>query len=539
MGMFIGYMMQVSLVMAMLFVCYKALLSSATFHAFKRFTLLGVIAASWLLPLAMPIDSLPQNRDEELYILFDRNPPEAKGQGDVEIGQPLNVDVVRSDNLAPTHTRGLGWIIPLVYMCGVACMLAYTLMSVIRLAGVIRGGDKRRWHGFTMVVNDRAAGPFSWGRYVVVRRQDCDEDLSLVMTHELSHLRRRHWIDTLLAQLNVMLLWFNPFSYMIMGELKRIHEFEVDRDIAPAQTRRYQLMLIKKTVGSSFPTFANSLNHSQINIRITMMMKRKSSSARRLAALALPGAAALAMLAMSEPTVAHILADVSETSLTSLPERKVSQNSADEQIIEAVEAVNEAPERVRPAKSAESRAIVITGDEMVMETEAEGTTRAADESAVQEKADESPAYFVDGKLYKGKINDLDPSDIKSMSVVKNDPDYPNGKIMIEMMSEADKVALAAEHTAEFKGGSEALRNFLSDNVVCPKGLKGKVRSIVQFTVGTDGSVSDFKVMRSGGEAADAEAIRALSQTSHMWDPATTNGKPVASKYVIPITFTPK
>lgn len=534
MGAFISYMIQVSLVMAMLYVCYKALLSSATFHAFKRFTLLGVIVAAWLLPLAMR----PHDREAGIALPADRPAVDVPAQGEVEIGKPLSVGVINAEDYSQSGIR-MGWVIPAVYMCGLVCVLVYTLLSVTRLACVIRRGDKRRWPGVTIVINDRAAGPFSWGRYVVIRQRDCDEDLSLVITHELNHMHRRHWIDTMLAQLNVMLLWFNPFSYMIMRELKCIHEFEADMAISPGQRRRYQLMLIKKTVGSSFPTFANSLNHSQINKRITMMMKRKSSSARRLAALALPGAAALSMFALSQPAVAHILAKVSATSLQAFSGNKVSRNSADEQILAVVDAVNEAPLKVKPAKTAESKTIIISGEDMVMETATDKASQAADESVTREKAVKSPAYFVDGRLFEGTLAELNPSDIKSVSVVKNDPEYPEGKIMIELKTESDDVVVATEHMAGFKGGTDALMDYLSENVVFPKGLSGKVRPVIQFTVGVDGSVSDLQVVRSGGEAADAETIRVLSRTSHMWEPAIADGKPVASKMVIPIVLTPK
>lgn len=383
-------------------------------------------------------------------------------------------------------------------------------------------------------------GPFSWGKYVVIRRQDCDSDLSLVMTHELNHMRRRHWIDNLFAQMNVTLLWFNPVSYMIMRELKRIHEFEADRSVSPGQARRYQLMLIKKAVGSSFPTFADSLNHSQIKIRITMMMKRKSSSARRLTALALPGAALVAMSILSQPSVAQILADVSASSAAAVPDRKVSQNAADEQIIAVVEALGGVEEVSSRQQADVVEESVADPEETVVEESPAETAAVADESVTEEKAQgDVPVYFVDGKQFDGDLRAIKPADIKSMTVVKNDPRYPQGKIMIELAKGDDDVALAAEHVAEFKGGNKALYELIAENMQYPKGISGNVRAVIQFTVGVNGDVSDFKVLRSAGEAADAEAIRVLSLTDKMWSPATTDGKPVTTKYVLPVVFKAK
>lgn len=539
MGAFISYLLQVSLVMALLFLSYKVLLSSATFHAFKRFTLLGVLLAAWILPLAMPKTELPLSHQDSGGVPVERAIEAGTGKGSVEIGVPVLVEVVDSSGEAVPHGTWFRWIVP-VYVTGLLCVFLLTLVSVLRLVRIIRMGDRRHRRGFSIVLNDGVPGPFSWGRYVVLRRQDCDSDLSLVMKHELSHIRRRHWIDNMFAQMNMMLLWFNPVSYMIMRELKRIHEFEADQAVSSGQARRYQLMLIKKAVGSSFPTFADSLNHSQLKIRITMMMKRKSSSARRLTALALPGAALVAISILSQPSVAQILADVSASFAAAVPDRKVSQNAADEQIIAVVEALGGVEEGSSRQQADVTEESVPAPEETVVEESPAETAAVADESVTEEKAQgDVPVYFVDGKQFDGDLRDLKPADIKSMTVVKNDPRYPQGKIMIELGKGGEEVTLAAEHAAEFKGGYKALYELIAENMQYPKGISGHVRAVIQFTVGVNGDVSDFKVLRSAGEAADAEAIRVLSLTDKMWNPATTDGKPVTTKYVLPVVFKAK
>lgn len=50
MGPFVSYMLQVSLVMTLLYLAYKWLLSTSTFHAANRVVLLSIYALSWMLP---------------------------------------------------------------------------------------------------------------------------------------------------------------------------------------------------------------------------------------------------------------------------------------------------------------------------------------------------------------------------------------------------------------------------------------------------------------------------------------------------------
>ncbi|MBD5254060.1 MAG: M56 family metallopeptidase [Barnesiella sp.] len=44
----------------------------------------------------------------------------------------------------------------------------------------------------------------------------------------------------------------------------------------------------------------------------------------------------------------------------------------------------------------------------------------------------APSVFVDGKLYKGSAGDIAPETIERIDVIKNDPQYPNGKVMITL-----------------------------------------------------------------------------------------------------------
>ena len=65
------------------------------------------------------------------------------------------------------------------------------------------------------------------------------------------------------------------------------------------------------------------------------------------------------------------------------------------------------------------------------------------------------------------------------------------------------------------------------------GMQGRV--LVQFTIGTDGAVSDVKLLRGVCEELDAEALRIIS-SSPKWEPGKQDGKPVPVSYIFPIVF---
>ena len=65
------------------------------------------------------------------------------------------------------------------------------------------------------------------------------------------------------------------------------------------------------------------------------------------------------------------------------------------------------------------------------------------------------------------------------------------------------------------------------------GISGRVT--LQFTVETDGSVTNVKVLRGVRDDLDAEAVRVIS-ASPKWGPGIQDGKPVRVTYLFPIVF---
>jgi len=99
-------------------------------------------------------------------------------------------------------------------------------------------------------------------------------------------------------------------------------------------------------------------------------------------------------------------------------------------------------------------------------------------------------------------------------------------------------ALPIPEQAEFPGGSDSLFIYFKQNLKWPKSeldkcVTGKV--YVEFTVASDGSIKDVKVIKGLSPAFDKEAIRVV-ESMPKWIPGKQNGKPVETKFKLPITF---
>ncbi len=92
--------------------------------------------------------------------------------------------------------------------------------------------------------------------------------------------------------------------------------------------------------------------------------------------------------------------------------------------------------------------------------------------------------------------------------------------------------------AEPVNGFAALYSFLNTNLQYPiESVKDSIQGVqtISFIINAQGKPEHIEFVESLGVPFEVEARR-LIESMPLWKPATLNGKPVASKLVLPITF---
>ena len=299
------YNLRVAVVMAVFYLFYRLLLSRETFHRLNRVVLLATALLSFVLPLCIititrtvevgsfEIDSLGTATDANLYITTQR--------------------------IAESASQHL--IISLIFGVGVLAVLAWNVASIISLRRLIKSGRPAELYGEEVTVVEQKIAPFSWFRHIVISEQDAEECGEMVVAHEKAHIVLRHSWDLAVVNLCCAVQWFNPAMWLLRSDLKDIHEFEADAEVLRSgiDARSYQILLIKKTVGNKSYSIANSLNHSTLKKRITMMLSKKSSAGSRWKLLYTLPVVALSLTAFAEQRTNLVVIDDSDN--------KVTQNS--------------------------------------------------------------------------------------------------------------------------------------------------------------------------------------------------------------------
>lgn len=322
------YSIKSAMVLTMLYLPYMLLLRRESFFRFNRIVLLGILLLSLVLPLCnipwMSLDHKPVVQAAQLQML--------------ELGIPVHVlpevQVVANNMAVNENPRfSVFMLVSVIYIMGMIVLLAMRLWQITRLQYGLKQGalwqdDKQ---GVSIYCHSGDVASFSWMRNIVINEKDYDEAGREIILHEMGHIHNRHSWDVVLLTLVQMLQWWNPLVYVLGISLRDVHEYEADDHVLRqgVSAQGYQLLLIRKAVGSGSYAFANSFNHSLTKKRITMMKKSKSNPWMKSKALYVIPVAALALSAFATP---KFVAPIEET-VTKL-EGKGMENSLNLQAFE-------------------------------------------------------------------------------------------------------------------------------------------------------------------------------------------------------------
>lgn len=302
MGALLLYILKSTICLILFYLGFKALLSNDTFFRFNRWVLLVGIATCMLLPAIKIQTSEPLLIQQPIIHL------EKMIAGEETVVTYLsdnNPEVNMIPVVTPAKMIDWGQIIALLYWAGFIFCLMTTLLSFRKMFVLIRSGRKLQQGRYTLILVPSCVSPFSWGRYIILSEEDYEKHPDEILTHEMMHLKSHHSIDLLFMECILWLHWFNPAIWLLKRELKDIHEYQADKGVLTQgiDATKYQLLLVKKAVGSSLYTLANSFNHSKIKKRITMMLKGKSNNWARLKLLLLVPVGLIVLNAFARPEV--------------------------------------------------------------------------------------------------------------------------------------------------------------------------------------------------------------------------------------------
>ena len=556
MGLFFIYIIKSAVCLALLYLFFCILLSRETFHKLNRITLLSLLVVSFIVPAI----KTTQIDDTQLQ----------QGMINLESNMQSVTLLPEKDGSNPFDAAHL---VIIVYFIGIVLFSARNINSYIQLRKTIRRGERKELdNGIHLILIDEKIAPFSWMHYIVVSKKDSESENRLILLHETAHIRKYHSLDLLLADGSILLQWFNPAVWLLKSNLQSIHEYEADEAVLEegVDAKQYQLLLIKKAVGTRLYSMANSFNHSSLINRITMMLKDKSNPWARMKYLYVLPLAAIAVAAFARPEIASESEAISSVKVNDF-ESILKENGTSNETSSTAAVLQQKKSTDQKAKDSKTVYTVVEhmpefpGGQAAIMKYLISSIKYPKEAAGKGLQGTVVCRFVinsDGSVSDAIIiRGVDPIlDKEALRVVRSMPKWKAGiqkgkavnvyytlPIIFKLRAEennktsikpGDNIFSENDAMAEFPEGQGGLVDYLSKEMKYPedalaKGIQGRV--ICKFVVSKEGTIHDVALVKGIDPSLNKEAIRLISAMPK-WKPAVIKGKATDIIYTLPIEF---
>ena len=551
---FLMYLGQSALCLAALYLIYKVAMSHETLHYLNRILLLGSVILSAMLPLC------------RVKIVKEYDAAPTTTISSVEIDDVVVAEVAE---LGVDYVSLFKDIAVAVFAIGFLVMLLRLVVSIYSVWRLVHSGRMSVIEeDVTLTVVNKLSTPFSWFGHIVASEEDMREYRDMILSHELAHIRLRHSWDVMFADLALCLWWFNPAMWLLRRELQSLHEYQADEAVISngVNAKNYQMLLIKRAVGSRLHSVANCLNHSKLKNRITMMCKKTSSRWAAAKALLVLPVVAISLSAFA--TTVYVPRNVQD---------KVTENSVNEQISQTesnASAMQESQQDDKPYIKVEKMPTFDGGKSLVgfqnwiqnnirypkeaiekgiggrvifqFVVERDGTPSSFNvlQSPDKSLADEVERVFkTSPKWEAGEQGGEKVRVLYTVPVVFTAPntsanDAAKSSALVPLGD--NQPYIKVEKMPTFQGGDlNVFRNWVQSQIQYPaeaaaKNISGRV--IFSFVVEKDGSTSEYTVLQSPDKSL-ADEVERIFKTCPKWEAGMQRGQKVRVKYTVPIVFT--
>lgn len=267
------------------YLCYILFLSKDTFYLRNRIVLIIFL----VLPVIIPL--LRFFTYASVSTIENTNPVTTF----IYSGSILGAAMEKKFTLLDSHN--LKWI----YFAISGLFFLRLIVSLIETGKIISKGKPHSEKYPKIVLTEMEITSFSFFPYVVIPVDLLkSEAYNEIIAHEKAHVRQGHTFDLLLAELLIVIFWFNPFMWLIKRSLVLNHEYLADnysiKNSSNIKEYQYKLLNVRKDL-INIP-LAHTFS-SLIKNRIVMINKKPSPNYAALKSILILPAAAILFIMFS------------------------------------------------------------------------------------------------------------------------------------------------------------------------------------------------------------------------------------------------
>lgn len=254
------YLLKASGIVVILFLFYIIFLKNETFFkSIRGYFLIGLIIA-----VSIPLIEIP------VYIETVSN----------QISQ-LNYNNLTTYSNVLENTFDWIQFLTFTYLVGVTIFSLKFLIQLFSLAFLLSKNTLNKKGNYYFIETTKEISPFSFFNIIIYNKEQFTRnELEQIINHEKAHVLQWHSLDTILAHLLVITLWFNPFVWLYKKAVQQNLEFLADSyAIQLSKNQKLYQFTLLKTCGANYCTeITNNFYNSLIKKRIIMIHKSKSNN---------------------------------------------------------------------------------------------------------------------------------------------------------------------------------------------------------------------------------------------------------------------
>lgn len=416
-------LLEINLILGIVYLGYLMFLRNLTFFNWIRFYLLGGILLGLLYPFL-----------KSQKVLFP-------AKGSVMI-------VVPNVQANPTSYDYQAWAIYPVLAVGFLLFVLF-LIRFFSLGNIHYNSTKDEFQGQAYQNTAKNIKPFSFWKWIYIHQPaHSDTEMSQIISHEQVHVRQRHSLDILLAEVCLVVCWYNPLVWFLNRAVRNNLEYLVDSVLIESGINKtsYQYSLLDISL-RRIPqrAYGNHFAFKTLKQRIKMMNTSPSSKSRLFGLVLLclfvfPGACFVSFSCQEKKSAEEPL-KIEEKSETkqeiALIEKEIQmeESTAETETVKGKATLGK-PEKglQKESKSTNSKHVYTIPDSSSMFQDWKSTANddskhleiVAINDNPQEKVKvklskpDNPLIFLDGQEVSDfDMDSIDPKEIESVNVVKD------------------------------------------------------------------------------------------------------------------------
>ncbi len=545
-----AFLLKSSIILLAFYTGYWFLLRKTTHFKLNRYYLLSGL----LLSLSIPFMhfSLPNEYPDEIFVTLD------------------SIQVVAVPAIQQAHSFDYYKLLTGVYYLGMLFLSFRLFVQLYSLIKLYFSSQKEIINEKKIALTDKNSASFSFFGLIFISNKDRNSDeFKAILRHENVHVRQYHSVDILLAEVLLIVLWFNPFAWLYLKSIKANHEFLADEAVVNTgfSAKRYVEILFEQSSGMQL-SLANNFNQSLTFKRLNMMKKIRSNKLAQLKVLiALPVIIAMVIFVSCSKELLDVQTEKNKE-VKQFESKPAKENTAsgDEEVFFIVEQMPQFPGgelglrkyiamNVKYPQEAREKGIegkvyvrftvtktgdvadvqIARGVDSILDNEAIRVIKTLPKwQAAEQDGEKVNVYYTVPIKFKVESEDMYQNintNSEDISVVTS-----TSKSVVEI---DDKTFKVVEKMPEFQGDKYGFRSFLANNLTYPEeAKKNKVEGTVyvRFRVTSNGNVDKVETVRSPSVLLNDEAERVVKLSSGKWKSGEHDGKKVNVWYTVPILF---